>query len=448
MHWWPLTRYVIVCVLTVVAGGAVLGFVLGHWWIGALLALAAVLAWQLWQLRSLDHWLRHRSSSAQPQSFGRWEQVSAQIVRLHQRKRFHREQYLKVYRDLRDSMRALQDGVVLLNQHGEIQWFNAAAMKLLGLRRVRDRGVRLSNLLREPRMQEALLSVQPSDPIPWVLGDGRSVQLGFQSLAFSENQRLLWVHDLTQQVAVEKMRQDFVANASHELRSPLTVMTGYLETLLSEDELPEELRQPLREMQRQTTRMNSIVADLLELSRLEAQVQSAGENEILMEHCLLQLQRDARSRKAPPEIVLELLSPAYLLAQAGQIESAFSNLVDNAVKYTPEEGTVTLRWSVDADGTGRFCVQDTGPGIAPEHVPRLTERFYRADAGRARSEGGTGLGLAIVKHILELHSAVLEIRSELGVGSSFCCVFPPERVRFPAAQASHPENFGAETDKE
>jgi len=224
------------------------------------------------------------------------------------------------------------------------------------------------------------------------------------------------------------MRKDFVANASHELRSPLTVVAGYVETLLQDDALDPSLRGPLAEMQRQTQRMTTIVSDLLDLSRLDAdEGEVEGEPVDVVALCAL-LRKDVLARPSHPEVQLEMATGARIVGAEAEIISAFSNLVDNAAKYTPASGRIRLRWALDADGSARFSVQDTGPGIAPEHLPRLTERFYRVDEGRARAAGGSGLGLAIVKHVLQHHGATLEVDSTPGVGSRFSCVFPPRRV--------------------
>jgi two-component system phosphate regulon sensor histidine kinase PhoR len=244
------------------------------------------------------------------------------------------------------------------------------------------------------------------------------------------------VRDVSRQMALESMRKDFVANASHELRSPLTVVTGYLETLLQDDLLDPSVRRPLLEMQRQSQRMAAIVSDLLELSRLDAVDREVeGEAIDVVALCAV-LRKDVLARPSHPEIQLEMASDAQLLGDDSEILSAFSNLVDNAAKYTPASGRIRLIWRREEDGTARFIVEDTGPGIAAEHLPRLTERFYRVDEGRSRQAGGSGLGLAIVKHVLQHHGAILDVASTPGVGSSFSCVFPARRV-LPGARSAN-----------
>jgi len=315
----------------------------------------------------------------------------------------------------------------VLTVAGEILWFNPTAARLLGLRRRVDQGIRVTHLLRNPDFgrymergdfHEALVIAHP-------LRDG--VWLSLQVVPYSSNQRLMLVRDVSRQMALESMRKDFVANASHELRSPLTVITGYLETLAHDDQLDPALEGPLGEMRRQATRMNTIVADLLELSRLDARTQEAGDTPVDVAALLAMLRKDVLAMPVHPDISVQVESPAALLGDEAGIHSAFSNLVQNAAKYTPPSGSILVRWRVDGEG-GHFSVTDTGIGIPAEHIPRLTERFYRVDAGRARATGGSGLGLAIVKHVLEHHGATLTIQSEEGKGSTFACHFPLRRV--------------------
>jgi two-component system, OmpR family, phosphate regulon sensor histidine kinase PhoR len=415
--------------------GLLIGWSLGNVLLGVALVLAAFLAWHLVHLFWLDHWLKNRGSSDPPDVRGIWGDVVSQVVRLHRRKRFHKERLLQVFRELRQSTAAMPDGVLIINAQAEVVWFNRTAGRLLDLKSRVDRGIRITNLLRDPSLRRYLEHPEGADPVIVTLGQE---SLSFQVVPYSAGQRLLLVRDVTRQMALETMRQDFVANASHELRTPLTVVTGYLETLIADVGENPELRAPLEEMQRQTLRMNGIVGDLLDLSRLDAQTSEAAMREIDVAALCAVISQDLKARLAPVKVVLDIDAPLKLLGEEAQIHSAFSNLVDNAVKFTVEGGLIWLRWSVDGDGRARFSVEDQGPGIAPEHLPRLTERFYRADSGRARERGGTGLGLAIVKHVLGHHGASLEVQSTLGKGSTFSCVFPAARLRRRARDASDP----------
>jgi len=410
-----------------VLAGLAVGALLGRPFAGIAFALAAALAWQLMNLFWLDAWLRDRANRSPPDVSGVWGDVVSQVVRLHRRKRFHKQRLLELFRELRRSTAAMPDGVIILNAQWEIVWFNRMAGRLLGLRRRVDDGMALTNLVREPALARYLHAAEFAEPQVIARGEPR-VHLSFQVVPYGREQRLMLVRDVSRQVALESMRKDFVANASHELRSPLTVVTGYLETLLQDEQLDPALRAPLSEMQRQTRRMNGIVSDLLDLSKLDADDREVeGEPIDVVALCAV-LRKDILARPSHPEVQLEMASSARLSGNAAEIHSAFSNLADNAAKYTPASGRVRLSWQLDADGSARFSVEDTGPGIAPEHLPRLTERFYRVDEGRSRDAGGSGLGLAIVKHVMQHHGATLEVQSTPGVGSRFSCVFPQRRV--------------------
>jgi two-component system phosphate regulon sensor histidine kinase PhoR len=410
------------------AAGVVIGWLLGSVFAGVALALAGMLAWQLLNLYWLDNWLRDRSRRDPPDSSGLWGDVVTRVVRLHRRKRFHKQRLLEVFRELRRSTAAMPDGVLILNSQWEILWFNRTAGRLLGLRRRGDLGMRIVNLIRDPALVRYLDRQAYDEPLVIALGNEPRVHLSFQVVPYSGAQRLMLVRDVSHQVALESMRKDFVANASHELRSPLTVMTGYLETLLQDSSVDPGLRGPLAEMQRQAQRMNGLVNDLLDLSRLDALTEEAGGASVDVAALAALLRKDVATRPVHPQVVLELSTNARLRGDEIELHSCFANLVDNAGKYTPPTGEVRICWRLDEQGQGRFEVHDTGPGIAPEHLPRLTERFYRVDPGRARAAGGAGLGLAIVKHVLQHHGASLEVRSEPGRGSTFSCIFPSRRV--------------------
>jgi two-component system phosphate regulon sensor histidine kinase PhoR len=408
--------------------GVLVGWLIGSLWMGVALALAGALAWQLLNLYWLDRWLRDRSRRDPPDSPGLWGDVVARVVRLHRRKRFHKQRLLEVFRELRHSTAAMPDGVLILNAQWEILWFNRMAGTLLDLRRKADLGMRIVNLVRDPALVRYLQEEDYSEPLVIARGSEPRVHLSLQVVPYSGEQRLMLVRDVTHQVALESMRKDFVANASHELRSPLTVMTGYLETLLQDEQMDPALRAPLAEMQRQTQRMNGVVNDLLDLSRLDSLTGEVSGAHVDVPALAALLRKDVLARPTHPQVALELDTDAQVCGDETLLLSAFSNLVDNAAKYTPAAGSVRICWRLDEQGQARFEVHDTGAGIAAEHLPRLTERFYRVDSGRARSAGGAGLGLAIVKHVLQRHGATLEVVSEPGRGSTFTCVFPPRRV--------------------
>ncbi|HYB33486.1 MAG TPA: phosphate regulon sensor histidine kinase PhoR [Steroidobacteraceae bacterium] len=428
--WWFAAGRLLGTVLV----GCGVGGLFGNLWAGLAAALALHLAWVLVNLFRLEWWLRHRSYADPPDFGGVWGEIIAQIVRLHRRKRFHKQRFVQLMRQLQRSTAALPNGVVILNAQREIVWFNRMAARLLNLRRTADLGLRIEHLLREPEFVRYLAGRDYSNSVVIRPTTAEDCYLSMQVAPYGDGQLLLLVNDVSRQMRLEAVRRDFVANASHELRSPLTVISGYLETLGQDAMLDADLQGPIAEMRRQAERMTTIIRDLLELSRLEESDAVVGGKPIDVAALLALLRKDVLARAVHPrDVRVRIDSAAPLIGDEPEIHSAFSNLVDNAAKYTPAEGAIEMRWWVDEDG-GHFAVSDTGMGIPPEHIPRLTERFYRVDAGRSRATGGSGLGLAIVKHVLQRHGAMLEVQSTLGAGSTFTCHFPAERIA-PAARA-------------
>jgi two-component system phosphate regulon sensor histidine kinase PhoR len=427
--------YVAVRLAVALAAGVVLGWLGGSVWLGVSGALGLYLAFNLWQLRALHFWLQHRSVADPPDAMGLWGDVVAQVVRLHRRKRFHKERLTRLFRELRRSTAAMPDGVVMLDPQGEIVWFNRKAGELLDLSRRADLGLRIDNLVRNPEFVRYLRGGQYSLPVIVRIDTPIERFIAFQLISYGEDQRLLMLREVTREVRMEQMRKDFVANASHELRSPLTVVAGYLENFSVDPQLG-ELSGPIAEMRRQTDRMTRIIEDLLELSRLEANDAPIKGMPVDVSAMASMLRKDVLARSVHPrQVELSIESAASLIGDEAMVQSAFSNLVDNAAKYTPPEGSMQIRWWTDGEGA-HFSVRDTGPGISAEHLPRLTERFYRVDPGRSRETGGSGLGLAIVKHALHRHGGRLEIDSGEGRGSIFTCHFPRERVLEHRAAAS------------
>jgi two-component system, OmpR family, phosphate regulon sensor histidine kinase PhoR len=427
--WWGL----LLRTAALMIAAALLGLLIGHVGIAVAVALAAVLMWQLYMLQRVLRWLRSDRADKVPDAGGAWGDLIGLIARLFRRKQYHKRRMRQLLRELRNSTAAIPDGVVMLNPAAEILWFNRSAAELLHLRSPGDAGLRIDSLVRRPEFVSYLRGGEYRTPVV-VPGGGASSQqyLHFQVVPYGAGQLLLIVRDVTREVRLEAMRKDFVANASHELRSPLTVISGYLETLSQDETLDPVLRGPLLEMSRQTQRMTAIVHDLLELSRLEAADRLAEGEPIDVAELMARLRSDLLVRvPAALQVRLQVETAARLVGEPAQLHSAFANLLDNAAKYTPAGGVITVRWWSDEHG-GHFAVADTGIGIAPEHLPRLTERFYRVDAGRSRASGGSGLGLAIVKHVLQRHGGSLQIESEEGRGSTFTCHFPPARL-LPAA---------------
>jgi two-component system, OmpR family, phosphate regulon sensor histidine kinase PhoR len=415
--------------------GLAAGLMFGVPWAGVAAVLAIALALQLLNLLRVLRWLQADQTQLAPEQPGPWGHLIAMIVRLYRRKQFHKQRLLRLLRELRRSTAAMPDGVVVLNPQAEILWFNRTAARLLGFRGKTDFGLRIENLVRQPEFVRYLRGGQYATPVIVRSSVGAEQHLSLQIVPYGAGQLLVLVRDVTREARLEAMRKDFVANASHELRSPLTVISGYLETLTQDTEVDPALAGPLQEMRRQAQRMTGIVQDLIELSRLESSDSDATAQPIDVIALMAQLRQDVLARpQHPAQVQVRADSRAMLLGEDIQIHSAFSNLVENAAKYTPPDGSVQIRWWTDEQG-GHFSVTDTGIGIASEHIPRLTERFYRVDAGRGRATGGSGLGLAIVKHVLQRHGAQLSIESEEGQGSKFTCHFPRERLQLPVKEA-------------
>ncbi|MEO7073423.1 MAG: phosphate regulon sensor histidine kinase PhoR [Rhodanobacter sp.] len=334
----------------------------------------------------------------------------------------------RALRDVRSAVRQLPDGVVLLDQGGRVRWSNPAAEQLLGLgahadeRPLSERlaGTDFGAWLRTGATQVAIDVSAPADP---------SRQVSATLMAFGSGLRLLLARDISAVTRLEQVRRDFVANVSHELRTPLTVIHGYLE-LLDPDDVP-ELAPVLKEMRVQSQRMTQIVGDLLTLSRLETQ-DNAPDEHVAMAPLLATLQREAQAvSHGHHDIALQCITDADLRGSTKDLHSAFSNLVSNAVRYTPSGGSIVIGWATTPAGGAVFWVRDSGLGIPAQHLARLTERFYRVSSSRSRESGGTGLGLSIVKHVLNAHQARLLIESEPGRGSTFSCVFDAGRVLAP-----------------
>jgi two-component system phosphate regulon sensor histidine kinase PhoR len=422
--WWgPLVR-----ASAVTCAAFLAGLLIGHPALTVALVLAAMLVRQQYMLERVRQWLRRDRVDLAPDAGGAWGDVIGLIGKLFRRKQYHKRRMRQLLRELRNSTAAIADGVVMLNPAAEILWFNRAAARLLHLRGRTDIGLRVDNLVRRPEFVQYLRSGDYATPVVVQASGLSDLYLHFQIVPYGAGQLLLMVRDVTQQARLEEMRKDFVANASHELRSPLTVISGYLETLSQDESIDPGLRGPIDAMRRQALRMTAIVHDLLELSRLEAEETTPAGEPVEVGGLLARLRSDLLARlNSSREVQILVETPDRLLGVEAQLHSAFGNLLENAAKYTPADGTITMRWWRDEQG-GHLAVRDTGIGIAAAHIPRLTERFYRVDPGRSRASGGSGLGLAIVKHVLQRHSARLQIESEEGKGSTFSCHFPLSRL--------------------
>lgn len=387
---------------------------------------------QLRYLYIVNQWISERSHEVPPELSGVWGALLFNVYRAQRRERIMQAEMVGLIDRAQSSLMALEEAVVLIDEQHCLEWWNPAAERLLGLK-IGDHKRKVLTILRQPEFIEYFNNVNAFPDgliIESSLYDSRFIQS--KLTRFGYESRLLVAYDVTRVRKLEQMRKDFVDNASHELRTPLTVLSGYLETLSENDEMPPRWKRAFDQMQQQTRRMNALVNDLLLLSRLENEKIEAKNQIIDMAELMNQLFDDAQGYNAEYGHTLNLNLDSHhdLIGSDMELASAFGNLITNAIKYTPPQGTVTIAWQ-DRGDEAIFSVQDTGIGINPEHLPRLTERFYRVDSGRSRDSGGTGLGLAIVKHVLAQHDAYLEIESKEQLGSIFKVIFPKHRLQPP-----------------
>lgn len=398
--------------------------------------LGALLARQILQRRALRAWLEAPDRQPIPDGRGAWRAVFSALQQLRKEEKRREATIDATLERFRLAAEALPDGVILLDSQFYIRWLNSAACRQFMLEAERDVGTLAEQLIRQTEFHAFLAAYRSGAvPAPILLRvgiNGADRILSVALIAFADG-TLLLSRDVTELERSKTVHRDFIANVSHELRTPLTVITGFLEQLMAEAAPDAKTAHGfLKLMAEQTERMNRLVADLLTLSRLENDCQPPRDESVDVPAMLTSLIAEARALSGGKHtIAIEMVTPSLLRGNADELRSAFGNLVFNAVRYTPAGGTITLAWRSD-DGSPVFAVTDTGIGIPPEHIPRLTERFYRVDKGRSTAAGGTGLGLAIVKHVLARHGGTLQIRSVPGQGSTFSARLPAERLVDPA----------------
>jgi two-component system phosphate regulon sensor histidine kinase PhoR len=384
----------------------------------------------LHQLAALEHWSMAPETTPVPDAAGLWDEVFTRLNKMMRMQREEREKHKAALHQIEQATSALPEGVAILDEADHIEWCNPLSEKHFGLDGTRDVGQQITYLARQPEFVQYLAAANFSEPL--ILRGTRQddMVLAVKVVHYGTNKKLLISRDITHLERIETMRRDFVANVSHELRTPLTVVNGFVETLQDMPKLDNDMsRRALALMGEQTKRMEGLVDDLLTLSRLENSQNVLVEETVDVPALLQSLYQDGQALSAGQHTLkLELDSAAQLQGNTGELRSAFGNLVSNAVRYTPKGGDIVMRWYMQEDGSATFSVRDSGIGIAPEHIPRLTERFYRVDRSRSRETGGTGLGLAIVKHIAVRHQAKLEVDSEEGKGSTFTISFAGKRV--------------------
>jgi len=392
------------------------------------LGFIARVVFHLRRLAALDNWLDDPEGRPVPESTGVWGEVYVRLNKRVRQQRKEREQRMAALHDMEQATAALPEGVVILDEADHIEWCNPLAEQHFGLDVHRDIGQQITYLERQPAFVQYLNMRHFDEPLVLRGMRQEDMVLSIKLISYGDDKKLVISRDITHFERIETMRRDFVANVSHELRTPLTVVNGFVETLHDMPNLDNEMaRRALQLMGEQTYRMEHLVNDLLTLSRLENSLNTLQEDTVDVCGMLHLLHREGVSLSGGQhKIRLELESECDLCGNTEELRSAFGNLVTNAVRYTPSGGEIVLRWQ-EHDGQPVFSVQDSGIGIASQHIPRLTERFYRIDRSRSRETGGTGLGLAIVKHVVNRHQAKLEIASEEGKGSTFSIVFPAKR---------------------
>ncbi len=410
----------------------VIGVLVGAPWMVLSLALMAGIAWQTYQVVRLERWVRRGRRRRPPALAGVWEDIADQLARRQRAQARRRRRLVSLLHRFKASSDAMPDATVVMRASGEMEWWNPQAAYYLGLRWPADQGQRVANLIRHPDFGAFFARGQPGEALKVPSPVDEAQMLEFRIVPYGEGRRLLLARDVTRVHRLEVMRRDFVANITHELRTPLTVIQGLAETLADYGGEPEDVNRSLTLIEQQTQRMGRLIDDLLLLSRLETGERPRENESVPVAQMLETLVEEARALGDQTQtITLDADAGLVIDGDHNELRSAFSNLIVNAVKYTPPGGHIDVRW-LEAGGVASMCVADTGRGIPAHHIPRLTERFYRVDGGRSTGAGGTGLGLAIVKHVLSRHGARLDIRSRVEEGSTFCCVFPAYR-----RQASH-----------
>lgn len=421
---WLLFSWLIVCLIVAA---------FSDWETAWLLFAIGTIAY-LWRhlhwMHQLNRWLDKPDLNTIPMGSGAWEDIFAKVYHEQRRHARTKVQLSNALERFRHAAGALPDGVVLLDDDNKIEWCNRPAELHLGIALKQDIHQPIVYLVRRQEFVQYLQHHVDIDPIKLhTISGSQEMMLEIRLVSFGSNQKLLLSRDISQIEKLDAMRRDFIANVSHELRTPLTVVGGFLETLSEMDKtISKQTRQYFDMMMEQTKRMQLLIEDLLTLSQLEAGKSAPDEEDIDVDNLLNVVVSEAKGlSKGKHQIHLDAQADLNIKASRKELHSAFSNLVSNAIRYTPEGGDIFVSWQAH-NQEAVFSVRDTGIGIEPEHINRLTERFYRVDRSRSRETGGTGLGLSIVKHILSRHQARLEIHSEFGKGSTFSAVFPKARI--------------------
>ena len=423
--------------LLILAAVSLAGFATGKLVLAWLLLFVSYAVFNFYQLLRLTKWLAkdHSSNkSAPPESLGLWGGIFDGIYRLQKQERRASAYLENIVNKAQESSAALEMAVIMIDRQNNLDWWNQASESLLGLRYPQDRRQPVTNLIRDPRFAEYFSGSAYDEPLKLNAPRDSGRVLEFQIALFGENERLMIARDITQLHRLELMRKDFVGNVSHELGTPITVIKGYLEAIMDNmQDLDDKWRKPIKQMHQQSSRMENIVKDLLLLSSLETKTRPRPQESFSLLQLLSEIRNDTQQifAKKSHDFRLDCDEKLQFLGERGELYSAISNLVTNAAKYTPDDGTIMVS-ARNSEAGLEIMIRDNGIGIESQHLPRLTERFYRVDISRSSETGVTGLGLAIVKHIVGRHDGELSIDSEVGKGSRFICHFPPSRVRLEA----------------
>lgn len=409
------------------------GYLVGYPWLFFSLGLLVYIFWHLRQLSQLIHWLENNALDMPPDAHGFWGDVFRHLYRIQRHNRHRHEKLLVLLNRYKESTEAMPDATIILGRNWEIEWLNKKCKNYLGLKPRKDVGQLLTNLIRTPVFLEFLkldnIQAQEKNVLEMNSPDNKK-KLSIRLIPFGKKY-LLIARDISKIQRLREVRKDFVANVSHELRTPLTVISGYLETLSEHLKDDSMYSSSIDHMQQQSNRMCRIIEDLLLLSKIEGREKRDKPSDLVnMPALIMMLKKEALVLSDNQHTIdVDVEDIQWLQGDENELRSAFTNLISNAIRYTPPGGDITIRWYQGKKNNACFEVEDSGEGIAKNHIARLTERFYRVDVGRSRTSGGTGLGLAIVKHVLNHHDACLVIKSELNVGSVFRCEFPEKLVK-------------------
>jgi two-component system phosphate regulon sensor histidine kinase PhoR len=393
-----------------------------------LIGFFAVISLLYFRLYRLDYWLWRSKKISPPTESGIWAHIYLGIYNATVKNRNKRKSLAEILRRYRQGSEALPDAAVVVDGSGKITWCNRLARIELGLRLPEDIGQRIYKIISDPKLSEIYHANRFEKPIEITSPINLNKVLELRIVHYEEDHLMILVRDVTRLTQIENMRKDFVANVSHELRTPLTVINGYLEMLPENGDMPKPIIQKaISEMRSQSLRMQNLIEELLVLSRIEGSAERTFEKLVNVPQILWQIQVEAGAlnRKRQHKIFFDISPILYVYGLETELRSAFSNLIFNAINYTPNGGVIEVKWSLEGD-QARFSVKDNGDGVAKEHIDRITERFYRVDRARSRTTGGSGLGLAIVKHVLSHHNSILCIESVLSRGSTFSCRFSTE----------------------